>query len=69
MSSVRHLGLFLTESCNLACPYCFAANMERREIDLEVARKALDLVVGPDNPTKKVSVSFWGGEPLLCFDS
>ena len=69
MSSVRHLGLFLTESCNLACPYCFAANMERREIDLEVARKALDLVVGPDNPAKKVSVSFWGGEPLLCFDS
>ena len=69
MSSLRHLALFLTESCNLACPYCFAANMERRPIDPRVARKALDMAVGPENRAKRVSITFWGGEPLLCFDS
>ena len=66
--SIRHLALFLTESCNLACPYCFAANMEQRHIDPDLAQKALNLVVGPDNRAEKVVVSFWGGEPLLCFD-
>ena len=68
MSAVRQLGLFLTESCNLACPYCFAANMEGRYMDRGVARRALELVLGQDNPAMQVGITFWGGEPLLRFD-
>ncbi len=69
MTAVRHLALYLTESCNLACSYCFAANMERQPIDEGLARDALDrLLFSPSNPAKEVSVTFWGGEPLLAFD-
>ena len=68
MSAVRQMGLFLTESCNLACPYCFAANMEGRYMDRGVARRALELLLGEDNPAMQVGVTFWGGEPLLRFD-
>ena len=68
MNAIRQLGLFLTESCNLACPYCFAANMERRYIKRRTARRALELVLGQDNPAMQVGITFWGGEPLLRFE-
>ena len=68
MSAVRQLGLFLTESCNLACPYCFAANMEGRYMDRDVARRAVELLLGEENPAMQVGITFWGGEPLLRFD-
>ena len=69
MKPLSHLALFLTESCNLACPYCFAANMERQTIDLDLARRAVDLLLEPASEAKQVSVSFWGGEPLLDFET
>jgi uncharacterized protein len=71
MSSIRHLSLFLTESCNLRCAYCYAANMERRQIDEQLARQALELALGPPSGqgARRVAVTFWGGEPLLCFDT
>jgi uncharacterized protein len=65
---VRQLSLFLTESCNLACPYCFASNMEQRHASADVALRALDLLLAGPAPTGPVGVVFWGGEPLLCFD-
>ena len=68
MSNLRQLGLFLTESCNLACPYCFAANMENRYIDRQTARRAVELLFGQENPAMQVGITFWGGEPLLRFD-
>lgn len=68
MKSLRHLGLFITESCNLACPYCFAANMERQIIDVDLARRAIDLLFLPEVTSKEVKVTFWGGEPLKEFD-
>lgn len=69
MNVVRHLALFVTERCNLACPYCFAANMEGRHIDPQVARTAMDtLLFRQDNPAKKVDITWWGGEPLAAFD-
>jgi uncharacterized protein len=69
MTAVRNLALYLTESCNLACSYCFAANMERQPIDEALARDALDrLLFRSSNPAREVSVTFWGGEPLLAFD-
>ena len=67
-AAVRQLGLFITESCNLACPYCFAANMEGRFMPAQLARRALELVLGPDNSAMQVGVTFWGGEPLLRFE-
>lgn len=71
MSSIRHLSLFITESCNLRCAYCFAVDMERRQIDEQLARQALALALGrrSEHGARRVAVTFWGGEPLLCFDT
>lgn len=69
MTAIRSLSLYLTESCNLACSYCFAANMQQRPIEAQLARDAMDrLLFRPDNPAREVAVTFWGGEPLLAFD-
>ena len=68
MEKLRHLALFVTESCNLACTYCYAANMEGRHMDEALARQAIDLLLGPHNDAEQVELSFWGGEPLLRFD-
>ncbi len=68
MKDLKHLALFLTESCNLACDYCFAANMEGRNIDEPLAQQAIDLLFEPDNTSKQMAISFWGGEPLTCFE-
>ena len=69
MTAIGSLSLYLTESCNLACSYCFAANMQQRPIDAGLARDAMDLLLfREDNPAREVSVTFWGGEPLLAFD-
>jgi uncharacterized protein len=68
MPSLRQLGLFITESCNLACPYCFAANMERSFIDEALAREAIDLLLSAENTPDEVGLTFWGGEPLLAFE-
>ncbi len=65
---LRHLALFLTESCNLACSYCFASNMERRAIDEGLARQAVDQLLRPESPADRVAITFWGGEPLLEFE-
>ncbi len=68
MSPLRHLALFVTESCNLACDYCFAANMEGRHVAEPVPRQAIDLMFAPGNEAEQVTITFWGGEPLLKFD-
>ncbi len=66
---VRHLALYVTEACNLACAYCFASQRAGRHTDPGVAERALRLVLGPANAAPTVTVTFWGGEPLLQFDA
>jgi uncharacterized protein len=68
MSALTHLELFITERCNLACPYCFAGNMEGKVIDRELARRALSLVLKEDAEQERVRVTLWGGEPLFELD-
>lgn len=60
----RHLDLFVTESCNLACPYCFARNRTGvRDMPLSAALEAIDWLCS--STSDRVHVTFWGGEPLL----
>ncbi|HQB46246.1 MAG TPA: radical SAM protein [Polyangiaceae bacterium] len=61
---IRHLDLFVTEACNLACPYCFARDRsDAARMTLERARKAIHWLAGSRH--SHVHVTFWGGEPLL----
>lgn len=68
---LEHLRLNVTETCNLRCSYCYERVSEvwnqKRIMDWKVAKKAIDqfLFYIQKNEKKKISVRFFGGEPLL----
>lgn len=65
--SPQKITLLVTNRCNLACRYCFIRDEIARgaltadDMSIDVARRALDLLRGD------ISVSFFGGEPLLAW--
>ncbi|MCD4665435.1 MAG: radical SAM protein [Bacteroidales bacterium] len=71
---INHFGpfskieLFLTENCNLNCSYCFVKKKQNRAMRIETAKDAINFLVFYSGPVKNLSVTFFGGEPLLEFD-
>jgi uncharacterized protein len=61
---IQHLDLFVTEACNLACPYCFAAAAPRSNPSLEGCLRLVDWLI-LEGETEKAHLTLWGGEPLL----
>lgn len=70
---VNTLVLHVTESCNLACTYCYhgqkgTGNQEARVMDSSVARKSVDFLIERSGDQEKLVLVFFGGEPLLNFE-
>jgi uncharacterized protein len=67
---VTHLILWITENCNLRCDYCFVEKSEKR-MSLDVGRAAIDFLLKPEVSWEERSlrITFFGGEPLLEFDT
>lgn len=69
---VKSMCLNISHLCNLRCEYCFADggsyNGKSENMSFEVAKKAIDLIVGKSASRKNLEVDFFGGEPLLNFD-
>jgi sulfatase maturation enzyme AslB (radical SAM superfamily) len=61
-----HLALYLTDSCNLACSYCYVAvnQSPASRLSLEQVRKAIDEFCAAVPPPDR-KITFLGGEPLL----
>jgi len=57
-----HYTLHITNSCNLACRYCYVHRQQPKRMTTDTARTAVDRAAqgGGD-----VGISFFGGEPLL----
>ena len=56
--------------CNLRCKYCFVENSTRGDhagsvMEIDTARKALDVFAKLSKGAEKISLTFYGGEPLL----
>jgi uncharacterized protein len=68
----RAIQLFVAQNCNLQCRYCYAAcngsNQKRRLMSFEMARSAVDYLVLRSGRRKHLSITFFGGEPLMNFD-
>lgn len=73
---VNQLNLQITQACNLSCTYCPYANntdpsLSRHHTDktmtFETAKKAIDFLVAKSDALDRVSVGFYGGEPLVAF--
>ncbi len=53
--------------CNFACPYCFEEKKAPYLMSAAVEDKVLEFITGHPN-AKKLSLTWYGGEPLLGFD-
>lgn len=79
-NGLNQLTLSVTEKCNLRCKYCtysdnysYSRGYSTADMSFETARQAIDqffalVELGNRyNPYRKISVGFYGGEPLLNF--
>lgn len=63
--------LGLTNDCNLACKYCFV-HQNPQYMTFEVAEQSILWLkenYEARNKTEKLNIVFFGGEPLLCYDT
>lgn len=67
--------LCLTHNCNLSCPYCFVKQKPER-MSLETAKKAVEWIRRNyalkhlyQQENRDMTIYFFGGEPLLEFDT
>ena len=69
---IRTVVLNITNSCNLACRYCYEYGDDRiaaAEVPMamteEVARQSVDRLIADSGEAKDLQVTFFGGETLL----
>lgn len=73
---LEQITLELTEKCNLRCGYCIYNEMceksrdfGERDMTLEIALKAIDYAKSHSTKTKELYVGYYGGEPLINYDT
>lgn len=70
---VKALCLHIAHDCNLRCKYCFASTGDfgtsRALMSTETGKKAIDFLIGKSGSRRNLEVDFFGGEPLLNFDT
>ncbi len=70
---IKALCLHVAHDCNLRCQYCFAATGDfgtgRKIMPFEVAKNAIDFVIARSKNRRNIEVDFFGGEPLMAFDT
>ena len=64
-----HLMLHLTDRCNLACTYCYEKSHVGPLMTAGTAREAINKSAGFLPTGGILGVHFFGGEPLLAFDT
>lgn len=72
-ASVKALCLHVAHDCNLRCKYCFASTGDfgqgRKIMPPEIAKKAIDFVIARSGVRHNIEVDFFGGEPLMAWDT
>ncbi len=68
--AIRHVLLFVTQECNMRCPYCYGDGGRYGAggaMSDETAFRAVDWLTGEAGDSRELYISFFGGEPLLNF--
>lgn len=75
-NQMSQLTLQVTQGCNLRCSYCTYGNNyvnqrghSDRTMPLETMKKGIDFIMARSFGVDKISVGFYGGEPLLEIDN
>ena len=71
--AIKAMCLNMTHDCNLRCEYCFASqgtyNGEKAFLSFETGKKAFDFLVKSSGKRRNLEVDFFGGEPLMNFET
>ncbi|HTS55185.1 MAG TPA: radical SAM protein [Burkholderiales bacterium] len=66
---IHALSLAVAQKCNLGCTYCYAQQGEfggpAKNMPMETAERAVDLLVSGAEPHARLNLAFLGGEPLV----
>jgi len=65
---ITNLALFVTQKCNLSCIYCYGNKGNYGtggNMSSQIAYKSIDWLIEQSKNQKKLTISFFGGEPLL----
>ncbi len=57
-----------TTGCNFDCPYCFEPKLSPKKMTADIINSVIDFVKSHKD-AKKLHLTWYGGEPLLAFDS
>lgn len=72
-TQIKALCLHVAHTCNLTCSYCFArqGNFSGEEalMSLETGKRAIDFLIENSEGRTNLEVDFFGGEPLLNWDT
>ncbi len=70
---IKAMCLNMTHDCNLRCEYCFASqgtyNGEKAFLSFETGKKAFDYLVKNSGNRRNLEVDFFGGEPLMNYET
>lgn len=71
---IHDITLQVTKDCNFNCRYCMFANdnnidrnHEKQYMSWDIAKRSVDFLYDHSKDCKNVTISFYGGEPLLNF--
>lgn len=67
-AAIKSVSITLTQSCNLACVYCYEHHKSSNTINLETAKNIIDKELADCAGFDRVEIDFFGGEPFLAFD-
>ena len=68
---IRNIALFVTQYCNLNCIYCYGHGGEygkKGAMEEKTAFQAVDWLIEKSEKYMDLSISFFGGEPLLNYE-
>lgn len=70
---IKALCLHICHDCNMRCAYCFAKdgtyNTPKDYMTFEVGKAAIDFLIEKSGKRKHLEADYFGGEPLLNFDT
>ncbi len=69
--AINQLVLEISETCNFRCRYCHQhsnSSFENKTMSFDVAKKSVDLLYEKSKYEPALSITFYGGEPLVNFD-
>jgi uncharacterized protein len=67
---LKAMCLHVSHDCNLRCGYCFAEGIINNAVmSIETAEKAVDFLINGSKDRTHLEMDFFGGEPLLAWDT